>query len=91
MNLAIDIGNTHIKFGLFNGNEQPVVHTGEEALTAILQHQAISHAIVSKTGKNETVEQLLQQYRIPTLVLSQQLKLPITIQYKTPHTLVAHV
>jgi type III pantothenate kinase len=87
MNLAIDIGNTHIKFGLFNGSEQPVVHTGEDALAATLQQQAISHAIISKTGKNETVEQILQQYRIPTLVLSQQLKLPITIQYKTPHTL----
>ena len=87
MNLAIDIGNTHTKFGLFTQNQLNDVHTGEEALAAVLQTHSISHAILSKTGKSDVAEQLLQQYNVPTLILSPQLKLPLTLQYKTPQTL----
>lgn len=87
MNLAIDIGNTHTKFGLFTQNQPGEVHSGEEALAAVLQQHKVSHAILSKTGKNEAVEQLLQQHNVPTLILSQQLKLPVSLQYKTPQTL----
>lgn len=87
MNLAIDIGNTNTKFGLFNGTEMVAMHTGEEALSTTLQTGFVTNAILSKTGMNESVEKLLQQHGVPYLILSAQLNLPITLHYTTPHTL----
>ncbi|HLP18724.1 MAG TPA: type III pantothenate kinase [Chitinophagales bacterium] len=87
MNLAIDIGNTHTKIGLFVANEAVEVFMGEEALADALQRYNVGRAIVSKTGKNDTVEKLLKENKVETLALSPTVKLPIQMLYKTPETL----
>jgi len=87
MNLAIDIGNTNLKLGLFENNELVDVLTGEEAIDVILSRHKIENAILSKTGSNSSFEQKLKEKNINTLVLSSELKLPLKILYKTPETL----
>ncbi len=87
MNLAVDIGNTQIKFGLFVKDELKEVFSQQEGIAFILANRKIKNAIVSKTGSNDEVEYLLKENRIKTLVLSHQLQLPLEIQYKTPQTL----
>ena len=87
MNLAIDIGNTQIKFGLFVKDELKEVFTQHEGIEFVLANRKIKHAIISKTGVNDEVEYYLKANKIKTVVLSHQLKLPIEILYKTPQTL----
>lgn len=87
MNLAIDIGNTQIKFGLFEKDEPVAVFVGEDALDEIISKHEIENAIISKTGSNESVQDKLREKNIHTLFLSSKLKLPITVLYKTPETL----
>lgn len=87
MNLAIDIGNTHVKFGLFEKDELKEVFTPPSGIEVILSNKKIKHAIISKTGANDEVEYWLREKKIKTLVLSHQLKLPLEILYKTPETL----
>lgn len=88
MNLAIDIGNTQIKFGLFDAGELKEVFSGEPAIDVILEKYKIVHAIVSKTGVNEVIEYKLKQKKnVQTIFLSSALKLPVTVLYKTPETL----
>src|ERR1017187_7755340 len=87
MNLAIDIGNTHIKLGLFQGDKLEEVVLLKKSLEQTLSRTKIEHAILAKTGDNDEIERWLKNKNIPTLVLSHQLKLPIEILYKTPQTL----
>lgn len=87
MNLAIDIGNSQVKFGLFKANELVTVFSGEEEIEDILAQHTIRNAIISKTGANESIEDRLKKKRIHTLFLSSGLKLPLKILYKTPETL----
>ncbi len=88
MNLAIDIGNTQIKIGLFEGNELKEVFLKEEALDEILASAKVQYAIVSKTGANDVIEcKLKQQKHLQTLVLSDKLSLPLQNLYRTPETL----
>jgi pantothenate kinase type III len=61
MNLAIDIGNTNLKYGLFENNEPLEVFTGEEAIDVILATHKIENAILSKTGSNSSIEQKLKE------------------------------
>ena len=87
MNLAIDIGNSQIKFGLFDKDELKEVYTQQEGIEQIQLNKKIKHAIISKTGANDEIEYLLKEKKIKTLVLSSELKLPLEIVYKTPQTL----
>jgi len=87
MNLAIDIGNTQIKFGLFVKDELKEVFSQQEGIEFILANHKIKQAIISKTGANDEIEYRLKENKIKTLVLSHQLKLPVEILYKTPETL----
>jgi type III pantothenate kinase len=87
MNLAVDIGNTQTKFGLFKKNELKEVFIEPENISQLIKDNHIKHAIISKTGTNEMVEVLLKENKVPTLFLSHQLKLPLQILYKTPDTL----
>ena len=86
MNLAIDIGNTQTKFGLFKTNELVEVFSGE-ALDMILSNYSIRNAIISKTGNDEEVQEKLREKNILCFHLSADLKLPIKVLYKTPQTL----
>lgn len=87
MNLAIDIGNTHVKFGLFAKDELREVLTQQEGINHILDNFKVRHVIISKTGANDEIEYILKERKIKLLVLNSELKLPIEILYKTPHTL----
>lgn len=87
MNLAIDIGNTSVKLGLFDGEELKEVVTGAESLATLLTKFRISHAIVSQTGEENGLTELLSSRKIHTLLLSSSLALPIKILYRTPDTL----
>ena len=87
MNLAIDIGNTQIKFGLFEKDELKEVFSQQQGIDFIMSGNKIKHAIISKTGANDEVEFRLKEKKIKPLVLSAELKLPIEILYKTPNTL----
>jgi type III pantothenate kinase len=87
LNLAIDIGNTQIKFGLFVKDGLKEVFTQQEGIEYILANRKIKHAIISKTGVNDEIEYRLKEAKVKTVVLSHQLKLPVEILYKTPETL----
>ncbi|MFN8287369.1 MAG: type III pantothenate kinase [Chitinophagales bacterium] len=87
MNLAIDIGNTNSKFALFEKKELKEVFTDPGKLQEILIGSKVKRAIISKTGSNGEVEQLLQEKKVKTLFLAADLKLPVKILYKTPETL----
>lgn len=87
MNVAVDIGNTQLKFAVFEGSELKEVLVGEEALGKLLMHYNLQHAIISKTGSNDFIQQQLRDKGIQTLFLSPDLKVPLKIKYKTPQTL----
>ncbi|MFN8321404.1 MAG: type III pantothenate kinase [Chitinophagales bacterium] len=88
MNLAIDIGNTQTKIGLFEENELKEVFLKEDALSEILAAHLVQYAILSKTGASDVVEYWLsRQKNLPVMKLSDKLKLPLENLYRTPETL----
>ncbi|MBL0309507.1 MAG: type III pantothenate kinase [Bacteroidetes bacterium] len=87
MNLTIDIGNTSIKLGVFDGTEPTEVLIGAASLEPLLSKYSIAHAIISRTGAENEIEKRLGEKKIPFIVLSSQLKLPIEILYQSPETL----
>lgn len=87
MNLAVDIGNTNTKYGLFVKNELKEVLNTTVGIEAILGSYKIKHAIISKTGSNHEIELALKERKVNTQVLSRDLKLPLEILYETPETL----
>jgi len=87
MNLSVDIGNTHVKLGLFAKDDLKQVFLRVDQVDEILAGYKIKNAIISKTGINDEIAWKLKEKKINTLVLSQELKLPIEIAYKTPETL----
>jgi type III pantothenate kinase len=87
MHLAIDIGNTNVKMGLFDKNELKEVAVQLSEAENLLKGNEIEHAIISKTGENPELEALLNALGIPVMVLTHALKLPVEIEYKTPQTL----
>lgn len=87
MNLALDIGNTNIKAAVFNGTGLVEVCVQQGELSALLSKYPIENAIVSKTGENSEVEERLADMAVKVMQLNNNLRLPIDILYKTPHTL----
>ena len=88
MNLAVDIGNTQVKFGIFENDELKEVFSQEESIEQILSIFKIENAIISKTGSSNIIGQKLDQRKeVKTLLLSSELKLPIRILYETPQAL----
>ncbi len=87
MNLAIDIGNTQVKFGLFVKDELKQVIAQGGDIEHILSEYRIKNAIISKTGTNDEIEYRLKEKKINYLLLSPGLKMPMDILYKTPLSL----
>ncbi|MES2622458.1 MAG: type III pantothenate kinase [Bacteroidota bacterium] len=87
MNLAIDIGNTQVKFGLFEQDELQEVSFQKGELDKVLTDNTITRAIISKSGSDDTIEHKLKGAGINPLILSHELKLPVEIHYQTPETL----
>ena len=84
VNLCIDIGNTTTKAALYSGGEEMAYI---KPFTAELFKELVSthspRVLVSKTGSNPELEDLLQD----SDYLDHNTSLPIQIDYKTPDTL----
>jgi len=92
MNVAIDMGNTRIKVGLFEKNELkkidffPAGSLGE--LNGLLTYNSIEKAVISTvTIDTKPVVDLLKVKTGFILEYNSQTLLPIKNLYKTPHTL----
>lgn len=89
--LAIDIGNSRTKFGLFQGRELvKLVHIPNNELVlnrSLLLDWKPSSIIVSSVNKEAETELRLHELKIPIVYLNYKTKLPIEIAYETPETL----
>jgi type III pantothenate kinase len=86
VNLCIDIGNTALKFGIFEGNTLQQQGTSYEALKdAVVSHVKV--AIVSTVVSEHPVMNWLSDKAIPFLILSNSFTLPFSNVYTTPETL----
>ncbi len=91
MRLAIDIGNTRIKAGLFSG-ERLVRYVRfenwqDEKWKNLVSREAISNAIVSSVETQEISDNMNLPGNIKILNLSHTTPLPVKNNYKTPETL----
>lgn len=90
MNLAIDIGNSNVKFGLFEKDKLRKDIPEGISLKTILSKYKVERAIISRSGLKRTFDTIRKQLtaeKINPLVLTHKTKLPLKILYKTPETL----
>jgi type III pantothenate kinase len=89
MHLAIDIGNTALKFAVFDSDAISEKGIGIDSLIeAIGSYKAqITGAIMSSVADSIAVISLLRKFNIPLTILTYQTPLPIRNLYKTPETL----
>ncbi|MDY5970007.1 MAG: type III pantothenate kinase [Bacteroidales bacterium] len=91
MNLALDIGNTRIKAGLFGKKEKPreTLFVLPEELFLLLQRDDVDRTIACHTGKMPLAltEHAANGGRGKVHVLSHSSKLPLALDYDTPDTL----
>lgn len=89
MNLAIDIGNTRIKTGVFDRNElveaQVFDQIDQGSWQSLINKYGVTHVIVSSTA--EEVDSNLLQTPGVFLRLSSMTPVPIENGYRTPETL----
>jgi len=93
MNLAIDIGNTWVKFGVFASGELQhkescVIETFNPSLSHLSKSfPFIKKAIVSSVGNlaSHQIKKLEEKY--PILILDHSVKLPFINKYGSPKTL----
>ncbi len=90
MNLAIDIGNTRVKLGVFDGSSMIDKIIAESDDVPLIEHvfkkYQIKDVIVCQTGERKFEKEELS-YEGKWYELSDKLPLPILIKYKTPETL----
>lgn len=87
MDLAIDIGNTRIKAGLFQaGQLQRVLFPTKEELKQICEDYRVDRAMICNVGYHEDIAAFLPQ-SCKCCTLSANSRMPLTIHYATPHTL----
>ncbi len=86
MNLCIDIGNTALKFGLFNENELLQQGKSLEELK-VIDVSKVKAAILSSVVPQHPVIEWLNSNAIASITLSHSLLLPFSIAYTTPETL----
>lgn len=87
MDLAIDIGNTRIKVGLFKeGQLQHVLHPAKEELSKICEDNHVSRAVLCNVGHREDIALMLPE-QCAIFTPSVNSLLPLTIRYDTPQTL----
>lgn len=91
MNLALDIGNTRIKTGLFRGNELVEQAIWTSPALAELQEfgnrSGIENVIVSSVAEPDAVLQAMLAEKFKVLELNHKTPLPFENRYKTPETL----
>ena len=89
MNLVVDYGNTSAKVAIFNHLEFVERHTFSEMneLKNFLQHSRADNLLVSSVTTDATQITTWAVHAKQKFILSHTLPLPISILYKTPHTL----
>ena len=93
MNLIIDVGNTLVKFAVFQDNTliEKKTASNEDALKTfkliIKEYKLIKKAIVSSVGKLDNMVFDVINEKLEVLILNHETKLPFKNLYKTPHTL----
>jgi type III pantothenate kinase len=88
MNLAIDVGNTLIKAGIFDQGKLISFYSelSEADLLEVIQSRTLEYAIISSVGKINDMD--LRSYDFKKVInLDNTTKLPLTNLYKTPQTL----
>ncbi|MHA6248636.1 type III pantothenate kinase [Pontibacter sp. CAU 1760] len=88
-NLAIDIGNTGTKYGIFEGDALVAqgYFEGQDALPEALQAQVFDHAIIASVAQSGLPMQQRLSVTGKLVELSAQTALPVSNLYKTPQTL----
>ena len=93
MNLAIDVGNTLIKLGVFNSGKLKFKKTCIKndflrTLNEISEAFPIIQKCIVSSVANLSEHQLLKlQHQFDALILNHQTKVPFTNKYETPQTL----
>ncbi|MBO3099621.1 type III pantothenate kinase [Gelidibacter pelagius] len=93
MNLIVDVGNTLVKFAVFQEDELvekiivELFEFGKTQKNISINHPKIQKCILASVGKlsKEMVSELEKQYKV--LILDSNLKFPFHNRYKTPTTL----
>jgi type III pantothenate kinase len=91
MNLCIDIGNSRIKYGVFD-EEKLVKYFAEEnynlsTISELLLEYPIAKTIISSTRNiNPSWMELLKKKTL-LFIINDDIKIPIKIEYDTPYTL----
>ncbi len=87
--MAIDIGNTRVKTGVFDQDAlvdtQVYEYLDEISLQSLINDHGVTHVILASTG----VDLALENVRAPgvLLKLSSMTPVPIEVRYKSPETL----
>ena len=92
MLLTLDIGNTNIKAGIFNGEilEDYLIFDNSALLTSFLNKHAISSIAISSVVPQKTnliIELLSASYNLKPFIINNDCKFNLKIDYKTPDTL----
>lgn len=91
MQLAIDIGNSRVKLGLFEGSELLATEVCAELSPAIIQNFVYNHrvdsAILSSVRKQASELEAFLNDHFRWVQLGPETSLPIELRYKTPETL----
>lgn len=89
--IAIDIGNTRTKVGVFSNGQltgERYLHEKEPNWGSLLMEIAPDHAVMSAVGAEaDWMAQGLEKEGIPLLRVTHQTPLPFKVHYKTPQTL----
>ncbi len=89
MNLCIDIGNTSTKAALYqDGQEVRYLKPFALDIYKELEKEVnLQHVLVCKSGENKALEAYIIETRGESAFLNPETKLPISLNYNTPHTL----
>jgi len=93
MNLIIDIGNTLVKFAVFQQDELVFQTSGEDIIfenkfeSILKKHPKIDKCIISSVGKMDEQALNLIKHRLKVLVLNSETNFPFKNLYTTPKTL----
>jgi type III pantothenate kinase len=89
--IAIDVGNTRTKWGLFHIDEleHVVIHNNEDlvANNQVFSEYEIEGIIVSSVNEDAESKLDLEYYNTKVINLSHELKLPYILKYASPDTL----
>ncbi|MEN8927832.1 MAG: type III pantothenate kinase, partial [Flavobacteriales bacterium] len=88
MNLIIDIGNTKIKFALFQGQTLLVNGSGDSKdFAQFIGGKEIDNTIISSVAISKEVEIVLRRRNLKYIHLSHKTAIPIANNYATPTSL----